>query len=409
MTGSVQNAVPRRNSSKNSIEMLRWLIIGGGIHGTYMANLLMNHVGVDADDLRVLDPQDRLLAVWRRNTANCGMRYLRSPATHHIDLPILSLYRFAKSQAEPNEERFIPPYNRPSLELFERHCRRVIEAHRLEGLRIRDRALALKKTRNSIEVETAAGTLAARNLLLAIGMGEQLCRPRWADSLRREGADVSHVFEPDFRRTRTPAGGRTVIVGGGITAVQTALKLSEETPGEVEVISPHGLRERFYDFDPCWIGPKCLRDYVRLDFRQRRRVIDRARYPGTLPAEVMAEFQAATRQQRVRFRRGRVTGAAVAGGRIRLETDRGVDSTDRVILATGFLPQRPGGALIDRAIQELGLRCNPCGYPIVAADLRWDERLYVTGPLAELQVGPCARNIIGARNAGRHLVRALAD
>ncbi|HHP7236048.1 MAG TPA: FAD/NAD(P)-binding protein [Desulfobacterales bacterium] len=389
--------------------MLQWLIIGGGIHGSYMANWLINQAGVAPDDLRVLDPHDRLLAVWRRNTANCGMRYLRSPGTHHIDLPILSLYRFAKTCPDRSGKNFIPPYNRPSLALFERHSRHVIAKHRLDELHVRGRALSLEKGPGGMVVETGSGRISARNLLLAIGMGEQLCRPGWVEGLQREGADVSHVFEPDFRRRRTPPADRTAIVGGGITAVQTALRLTEETRGEIQVISSHGLKERFYDFDPCWIGPKCLRDYYRLGYRQRRRVIDEARFPGTLPAEVMSAFQTVVGQERLRFLRGEIKRATVAGGRIRLEMDNGSQAFDRVILATGFLPRRPGGALIDAAVKTLNLRCNPCGYPIVGDDLRWDEHLYVTGPLAELQIGPCARNIIGARNAGRHLLRAVAS
>ena len=102
--------------------LLQWLIIGGGIHGTFLANLLVNQLGVDRDDLRVLDPHDTLLATWSRNTANCGMHYLRSPAAHNIDLHVLSLYRYARSPAGKPFRDFIPPYNRPSLELFRRHC-----------------------------------------------------------------------------------------------------------------------------------------------------------------------------------------------------------------------------------------------------------------------------------------------
>jgi len=48
-----------------------------------------------------------------------------------------------------------------------------------------------------------------------------------------------------------------------------------------------------------------------------------------------------------------------------------------------------------------------CGYPLVGDDLQWGANLFVTGPLAELRVGPCARNIVGARNAGRLLLAGL--
>jgi len=36
--------------------MIDWLIIGGGIHGTYLGNLLTGQLGVRRDDVRVLDP-----------------------------------------------------------------------------------------------------------------------------------------------------------------------------------------------------------------------------------------------------------------------------------------------------------------------------------------------------------------
>ena len=73
-----------------------------------------------------------------------------------------------------------------------------------------------------------------------------------------------------------------------------------------------------------------------------------------------------------------------------------------------FARSVPGGSFVDRLIEDFGLPCNPCGYPIVGKDLQWGKNIYVTGPLAELQIGPCARNIVGARNAGRMLMASLA-
>lgn len=387
--------------------MLEWLIIGGGIHGTHLANLLVNQLGVGFDDLRVLDPHENLLETWSRNTANCGMHYLRSPATHNIDLPVLSLYRFAKSPEGKAFRDFIPPYNRPSLKLFQEHCARVIAANRLQDLHVQDRALALRNSRDAITVETGSGLLKTRNIMLAIGMGEQPNWPEWAYELGRQGADIQHIFAADFDRKALQDCERTIVIGGGITAVQVALKLSEERDGEIVVLSYHDLCERFYDFNPCWIGPKCLTDYYQLNYRQRRDVIDRERIPGSTPAEVLETFMAARKQGNPQLRRGIVTAAALANSRIRLETDAGTEEADRVLLATGFLAQRPGRPFIEQVIEEFDLACNDCGYPLVGKDLRWSEHIFVTGPLAELQVGPCARNIIGARNAGRFLAAAL--
>ena len=81
-------------------------------------------------------------------------------------------------------------------------------------------------------------------------------------------------------------------------------------------------------------------------------------------------------------------------------------AADHVLLATGFDPGRPGGALVDRAVVELDLPVAPCGYPVVDARLEWGRGLHVTGPLAELEIGPVARNIIRARYAALRLVQA---
>ena len=388
--------------------MLEWLIIGGGIHGTHLSNLLMNQLGVGSDDLRVLDPHDRLLETWCRNTSNCGMYYLRSPATHHIDLPVLSLYRFAKSDEGKPYRDFIPPYNRPSLTLFQQHCAHVIAANRLARVHIKKRALAIKKDiGNCIKIETGSGDIRARKVLLAIGLGEQPNWPGWADRLKQQGGDIRHLFETGFNRNALNDCDRTIVIGGGITAVQVALKLSEERSGEIVVLSYHELCERYYDFNPCWIGPKCLTDYYQLNYRQRRDVIDRERIPGSTPAEVLDAFMAARKRGNPKFRRAVVTAASLSDGRIRLETDAGTVEADRILLATGVVDRRPGSPLIEQAISEFNLACNSCGYPIVGKDLRWAEHIFVTGPLAELQVGPCARNIIGARNAGKFLAATL--
>ena len=388
--------------------LLRWLIIGGGIHGTFMANLLVHQLGVRPDDLRVVDPHDMLLAAWTRNTANCGMSHLRSPAAHNIGLQALSLYRYARSPAGIPLRDFIPPYNRPSLELFRHHCDHVIKTNRLEALRLKGHVQALRNNGSSIHVDTTAGILKTRNVLLAIGVGEQPNWPSWARSLHQQGADVQHLFAPDFDRRALKAADRTAVIGGGITAVQVALKLGEEQSGNIIVLSGHELREQYYDFNPCWIGRKCLATYYKLDFRQRREIIDRERVPGTIPAEVLETFLAALNNGNPRFERGRVIDAKMTADGIRLRTEAGSQTVDRVILATGFRAKRPGSPLIEQIISEFNLACNPCGYPIVGRDLRWGEHIFVTGPLAELQVGPCARNIIGARNAGRFLSAALS-
>jgi hypothetical protein len=395
--------------SDRDVALITWLIIGGGIHGTFLSHLLVNQVGLNRNEVRVLDPHQAPLATWNRNATNCGMRYLRSPATHNIDIPVLSLYRFARSPDVKEIADFIPPYNRPSLILFQKHCAHVIRHYRLEKLRIIGRALALH-THNphSLTAETSVGSIAARNVILAMGLGEQPYWPSWARRLQQAGSRIDHVFDYEFRTADIPEStGSVIVVGGGLSAVQTALMLSKRLSGRVRLLSQHDLYESQYDFDPCWIGPKCLREFYRQDYGSRRATVDRARVGGSLPGEIFEEFRTALDTTDLHFQKSRIRSAVPDGDRIRLDTDTGTVWADTVVLATGFLTNRPGGDFIDQVIEEFGLPCGPCGFPIIGEDLRWAANIFVTGPLAELQLGPCARNIIGARNAGRHLLKVL--
>ncbi|MFJ5760541.1 hypothetical protein ACIQAA_15725 [Neobacillus sp. NPDC093182] len=77
-----------------------------------------------------------------------------------------------------------------------------------------------------------------------------------------------------------------------------------------------------------------------------------------------------------------------------------------VLFATGFLPTRPG-KWIERLVEAENLSCAHCGYPIVDKDILWCPHLYVMGPLAELEIGPIARNISGARQAAERIVASL--
>lgn len=75
---------------------------------------------------------------------------------------------------------------------------------------------------------------------------------------------------------------------------------------------------------------------------------------------------------------------------------------DAIALATGF-EGLPGGALLSELCPERFPRAA-CGTPIVAADLEWNDGLYVAGALAELQLGPVARNITGGLRAAERLI-----
>jgi len=386
--------------------MLDWLIVGGGLQGVHLAIRLVAEAGADRELLRILDPGARLMERWRRRSANVGMRYLRSPAVHHLDVEPGSLERFGSLQKQSLRELFTRPYARPSLALFDRHCEDLVERHGLESLHRRDEVVGLDAAPETCEVQTRGGeAIRSRRVVLATGPLGMPRWPAWAAELCSDAPGrIHHVLDPTFDLPDPPPWGRVVVVGAGLSGVQTALHLSA-SGCDVALFSRHPLRVHQFDSDPGWLGPKRMaRFHATTCMQERRRMIQAARHRGSVTPETARALRQAVRDRRIELIPDEVSHAEPSGGSVLLETPRRRLATDHVLLATGWPFQRPGGEWLDAAAERLGLPCAPCGYPIVDRALRWHPGIFVTGALAELELGPVARNIAGARRAGDRLV-----
>lgn len=395
--------------------MLDWLIVGGGVHGAHLAIHLLAECGVRAERLRILDPHPRLVARWSQCTENTGMRFLRSPLVHNLAPEPFALRHFVRTEMGRNrsQREFLGKYKRPSLALFARHAEHLAREHGLHGVRIEGRALGLARVGGGVRVETGDGSLETRRVLLAIGMSEQPCWPGWARDLQAGGAAVDHVFDPGFHRADLPAWRHAVVVGGGITAAQTAMALAARQPGTVTWLPRHSLRVQQFDSEPGWLGPRFLAGFHReRDLARRRSIIRQARYRGSVPPDVAVAVRKAMARGELAMRTGQVQDASVAedGAVFQYAAIGGGGAepvrADRVVLATGFEPGRPGAGWLDEAVEGLGLPCAACGFPRVDRSLRWAPGIYVTGPLAELEIGPASRNIAGARMAAQRLAHS---
>ncbi|MCA9971709.1 MAG: SidA/IucD/PvdA family monooxygenase, partial [Anaerolineales bacterium] len=237
--------------------------------------------------------------------------------------------------------------------------------------------------------------------------------PPWAAAGRALGLPIQHIFAPDYTLPQaalhTPHS-TILVVGGGITAAQVSLQLAEQTPGAVTLLMRHPIREHQLDSDPGWLGPKYQNGlHKTADYAQRRQMIQAARHRGSMPPEVVRQVRRAQKAGQLWVREGEVTAVVpmLKNGRIELVCRGGRHIwAEQVVLATGFDPVRPGGAWLDEAIAANGLPVAPCGFPIVDKTLCWAPGLYVSGALAELEMGPIAANIAGARQAMRRLAAA---
>lgn len=382
-----------------------WLIIGGGIHGTHLSLHLTRRGGIPPERVRVLDPHPAPLAVWDHVTRAVGMAYLRSPIVHNMHWDQGSLGLFSRLNQHAAMTRFIPPFGRPSLELFNAHATHLIQKFGLDQIRIQGRAESIRRTASGWRVETSDGALDADRVILAIGLSEQPYWPEWAQPFR-EDVRVQHIFEPHFDRDALPDWKHLVVTGGGITAAQVALALAERAPGTVTLVRRHNERVFDFDSDVGWMNAINLRGFALIgDPDERRKVIRQARHRGSMPRDVANALSAAVQAGAIRLIESGIESLAEENAVLYLTLSSGETlPADQIILATGYIQTRPGGRMIDDLISEHDLPLAACGYPVVSEALDWASGLHVSGPLAELEIGPAARNIIGARMAGQRLV-----
>lgn len=388
--------------------VIPWLILGGGLHGVHMAVMLMEGLGVSASDLLIVDPEKKLLSQWKRRTGRTGMKHLRSPSVHHLDERPWSLRDFGRKETNFSHPRFIPPYNRPSLDLFNAHCDDLVEKYGLEARHLVAKALRINIETDRIRLETSVGeNIDSERIVLALGMEMPLLYPAW---LLEDRMGVSHVFQKEPFNVSSFQNSDSIVVGGGISAVQTALRLASDSR-PVRLISRKGIRIHQFDSDPGWIGPKYMEGFEKTRcYSNRRKIIREARHRGSIPSDVHRDLIWAERQGRIQIIEKDVIAAQQDAGEWVLQlADGEVVCGDEIILATGFVDKRPGGNLIDELISRYDLPCAPCGFPVVDQALRWHSRIHVMGPLAELELGPVSRNIVGARRAVERIIEGQQE
>ncbi|HSP22074.1 MAG TPA: FAD/NAD(P)-binding protein [Planococcus sp. (in: firmicutes)] len=390
--------------------MYKWIIIGGGIQGITMASYLVKQKKANIDELIIIDQHAEPLANWRRCTNTISMPYLRSPGVHHLDVNPFSLEAFVKNNKYKESASFLGRFKRPSLLLFENHCDHLINDLSLKKAWVQGSVEAVSKISAGWQVHLQnTQAIQGKNLVLAIGNSEQLCWPEWAVKLRdRFKAPVHHVFDPllpDFTDMQAPF----TVIGGGITAVHLALKLNALFPKQVTLLKRHPFRIHDFDSDPGWLGPKKQISFRKTaSYHKRRQLIAQARHKGSIPRDLHVKLLHQERQNNLHIVEAQIHHAKLEKEAIKLYNETGglLHESGTILLATGFESMMPGKDWLPTAIEENRLKCADCGYPIVSGDLQWGENLYVMGSLAELEIGPIAKNISGARQAAERIIQA---
>lgn len=427
------------SSSSPTIRQIPWLIVGGGIHGVHIATRLLGE-GV-TDNLCIVDDGRSLLHKWKTRTEATGMEYLRSSAGYHLDLTQDSLRKFGKhnnnNDDKSNKHLFTKDYERPQLEFFNQHCDAIIQEHELDKKHIKGKVTGVNPQKDHVRVVVSRSTAdvdeeceyMAENVVLALGNDDPFY-PDWVTPDLIDSGIVKHVFDANTKDP--PLCSDVAIIGGGITAAHKAIQLAQqkEKDNTVHLISRHPLMEQQFDTHQDWMmdqaaversqegggsgQPKRQRQFQETtSLQQRRHIIAQERVPGTVTAAVNRGhhgLQYLIRENQVQWHEAAVSSVSKLGhNRCQLQLSSGTTmDVDLILLATGF------GKCLPALLKQVSLDQHQplptsdfCGYPIVDASLRWGHpRLYVTGALAELELGPSARNIAGARLAAERIVQA---
>jgi hypothetical protein len=72
-----------------------YVVVGGGIHSTWLANYLLVEGGCPTVEIRLVEPREQLLASFETKARQCEMRTLRSTHVQQADTEPFSLERDA--------------------------------------------------------------------------------------------------------------------------------------------------------------------------------------------------------------------------------------------------------------------------------------------------------------------------
>jgi len=378
------------------------LILGGGFHGTFLGAALKKYRRSKEHDFLILDPLPGLLASWFTTTSQTKVQFLRSSLSHSIAPNFHSLRNYALAlgrTAQITVSEFsemdyssrenldvLQPYFRPSLRLFNDHAREYIRSQKLEDYGLRGRAIEISPEKNRgyrvvCQRDEDVFEITAGKIILALGFGANPRIPENIDNMATEVLNpLGKPITPDLVKNKEVA-----VVGGGLSGGQVSIWALDSGAKNVTIYSLEPPSESRFDFDPCYVGPKCSQDFLLLSSAKER--IDSAklnRRPGTMTTEIFNSVLGFQERGKIRWDLGSPKG-----------------TQEPVFVTAGYHePKLSLGQWIDSLPSYKG-------YPILKDDLSWASNLYVSGSLAISEIGPPAPNFIGAHLAARRILPQL--
>lgn len=376
------------------------LIVGAGPHALTLSRYLAK-----AGIRPLVFDVDGWCERWRGRLERLDVRMLRS---HHTQHPEPDQYALARFGGDPIQ-KWAGPWSTPTTDIFDRFCAHLIDKHALAHVLRRDRVVQIEQLEDVLRVRTQhGGEHFARRVVLATN---PMCplRPGWATAaaVRAPDGRLIHSDELDLRALAL-AGERVLVVGGGLTGAGIAVAAMQRG-AHVTVAARRALELRVADAESNWHGPARLRPFfAEPDPVQRREMCRAARGGGTVTPPLAWALRKAAHDGTAELLEGHeVRHASWQDGAFSVLLDYQPRRFDRIWLATGHDVAVDAEPLLDRIASSHPARVVG-GLPVLDSACRWPgTALHLMGALAELQLGPLARNLAGARMAADRIICAI--
>lgn len=394
----------------------------------------------------VVDPNPNWLDQWERNFKTLDILFLRSPALAHscyFDQNALLAYAISEGREDELLESgcsdikslkgtILPSvglWKLPSTKLFLDFSRSLAKS--LTHVYIQGKVVDIQEsmsydsnTEFRIFFNGENQTITSKSVILATGA---VGRPIIPKSL--EEVSSSRIFHwQELNRAistikKCSQGKRNVLViGGGLTAVQTAHKLvrsCNDKNTRVVLCSRKNLVERHFDIPVKWF------DYREAHYHQsqfyfepeeeRLKALRATRGGGTVPPIYMETTRSMEKIGYLTRKTGNVSVIKKNEDddslMVRIENkfsklDDEEFQADVIVLACGLQPNCFAHPLVQK-LQKRWPQELIGGFPLVSEDLQWAKNLHVVGGLASLSVGPDASNLMGISRAAETVSNAL--
>jgi hypothetical protein len=296
-------------------------------------------------------------------------------------------------------------------------------------------------------------TVRTKRCVLAMGPIFNNCENSWEKNLRivlgKDYDSVSkRIFRPDdivqwllrvnaLEKEIGPTSSdrakrRILIVGGGITSAQLALRAAKASWSEqVIFIQRSENLIRHFDVQNEWMGPrrgKVFDEFYSMDMNSRAEVLKSARKGGSIPPELVEDVQMQdNKNPKLICKEGvEISHVDWIDGEFHVEFDdlsMSPVTVDYIWLATGCQNIIERYPVLEKLCESLPIEIVN-GLPVLSPDLSWAssqaigeeecqwkqcarKRIWCMGALAGLQLGADALNIVGARHGAVKIANAI--